>query len=73
MFIVNRTAGKSAVAGAPGQGEVREARDLAKLSFDVIINATPLGMNGNRQSPLDEKELNTNYVFDLVYSPAEPS
>ncbi len=28
-------------------------------------------MNGNKQSPLEEKELNTKYVFDLVYTPAE--
>ncbi len=25
----------------------------------------------NKQSPLEEKELNTKYVFDLVYTPAE--
>ena len=45
--------------------------DVAKQQFDVIINATPVGMNGNKQSPLEEKELNTKYVFDLVYTPAE--
>ena len=28
-------------------------------------------MNGNGQLPLEEKELNTHYVFDLVYTPAE--
>ena len=43
---------------------------MAKQSFDVIINATPVGMDG-KQSPLEEKELNTKYVFDLVYTPAE--
>ena len=41
------------------------------MSFDVIINATPLGMGSNRQSPLEEKELNTKFLFDLVYVPAE--
>ncbi len=28
-------------------------------------------MGTNRQSPLEDKELNTKYLFDLVYSPAE--
>jgi 3-dehydroquinate dehydratase/shikimate dehydrogenase len=37
----------------------------------VIINATPVGMNNSKQSPLEEKELNTKFVFDLVYTPAE--
>ena len=37
----------------------------------MIINATPVGMGSNKQSPLEEKELNTKYVFDLVYIPAE--
>ena len=71
VFITNRTAEK-------GQGLARQAKvkylkraDIAKQAFDVIINATPVGMNGNKQSPLEEKELNTKYVFDLVYTPAE--
>ena len=45
--------------------------EVAKQQFDVIINATPVGMGNTKQSPLEEKELNTKYVFDLVYSPAE--
>ena len=28
-------------------------------------------MGNDKQSPLEEKELNTKYVFDLVYVPAE--
>ena len=28
-------------------------------------------MDGNKQLPLEEKELNTKYLFDLVYHPAE--
>jgi 3-dehydroquinate dehydratase/shikimate dehydrogenase len=28
-------------------------------------------MTNGKQSPLEEKELNTKYVFDLVYIPAE--
>src|SRR5207253_7755443 len=49
---------------------------LAKLTFDAIINATPVGMdNGNPTKPeppiLSEKELNTRYVFEMVYNPSE--
>jgi len=45
---------------------------LAKLSFDAIINATPVGMNGEQEKPLlSEKELNCRYVFEMVYSPAD--
>ncbi len=45
--------------------------DLKKLAFDVIINATPVGMGNTRESPLHENEINARYVFDMVYDPAE--
>ena len=71
VFVANRTAEHAQSLARRAKAKYVKRADLAKLNFDVIINATPLGMNGNRQSPLDEKELNTNYVFDLVYTPAE--
>jgi 3-dehydroquinate dehydratase/shikimate dehydrogenase len=46
-------------------------QDLKKLSFDVIINATPVGMGNSRETPLQDKEINARYVFDMVYDPAE--
>ena len=48
-------------------------RDLfAKAAFDVLINATPCGMEGNKQPlPITEKELNASLVFDMVYNPME--
>ena len=36
-----------------------------------IINATPVGMGNSRESPLQDKEINARYVFDMVYDPAE--
>jgi 3-dehydroquinate dehydratase / shikimate dehydrogenase len=45
--------------------------DLKKMAFDVIINATPVGMGNTRETPLQEKEINARYVFDMVYDPAE--
>ena len=45
--------------------------DLKKVAFDVVINATPVGMGNSRETPLQEKEINARYVFDMVYDPAE--
>ena len=45
--------------------------DLKKMTFDVIINATPVGMGNTRETPLQDKEINARYVFDMVYDPAE--
>jgi len=45
--------------------------DLKKLEFDVIINATPVGMGNTRESPLTADEIRAKYVFDMVYDPAE--
>ena len=45
---------------------------MAKTSFDAIVNATSVGMAGNKQQTiLEEKELNTKLVFDMVYNPLE--
>jgi 3-dehydroquinate dehydratase/shikimate dehydrogenase len=45
---------------------------LKKLEYDVIINATPAGMDGNRDPlPLAEQELKAKYFFEMVYNPAE--
>jgi 3-dehydroquinate dehydratase/shikimate dehydrogenase len=71
VFVVNRTPERAQALARQAKAKYVKRADLAKMSFDVIINATPVGMNGNRQSPLDEKELNCQYVFDLVYTPAE--
>jgi 3-dehydroquinate dehydratase/shikimate dehydrogenase len=71
VFILNRSA-------APAQKLARQARartikrvDLKKHSFDVIINATPVGMEDVRESPLNEPEINCRYVFDMIYDPPE--
>lgn len=71
VYIINRTT-------AVGQKLARQARarflpraQVRKMQFDVIINATPVGMNGGTQSPLNEKELNARYLLEMVYTPAE--
>ena len=45
---------------------------LKKIAFDVIINATPAGMEGNKDPlPISEQELKAKFFFEMVYSPAE--
>jgi 3-dehydroquinate dehydratase/shikimate dehydrogenase len=72
VFIMNRTAETAQkLARQSGSHTIRKEA-LAKTSFDAIINATPVGMVGNKAAPLLEaKDLNTKLVFDLVYNPLE--
>jgi 3-dehydroquinate dehydratase / shikimate dehydrogenase len=44
--------------------------DLRRARFDLIINATPVGMDG-AASPLRQDELNCRIVMDMVYHPLE--
>lgn len=71
VYITNRTPQKGQTLARQAKTKYLKRTDIAKQQFDVIINATPVGMNGSKQSPLEDKELNTKYVFDLVYTPAE--
>lgn len=70
VWILNRSA-------APAQKLARQAKarnikraDLKKMTFDVIINATPVGMTGT-ESPLKEHELSAKLIFDMVYDPVD--
>jgi 3-dehydroquinate dehydratase/shikimate dehydrogenase len=71
VFITNRTAEKGQALARQSKAKYMKRADVAKASFDVIINATPVGLGTNKQSPLEDKELNTKYLFDLIYTPAE--
>jgi 3-dehydroquinate dehydratase/shikimate dehydrogenase len=71
VFITNRTPEKGQTLARQAKVKYLKRAEVAKQSFDVIINATPVGMGSNKLSPLEDKELNTKYVFDLVYVPAE--
>jgi 3-dehydroquinate dehydratase/shikimate dehydrogenase len=71
VFITNRTPENAQALARQSKSKYLKRADVAKSSFDVIINATPVGMTNGKQSPLEDKELNTKYLFDLVYSPAE--
>ena len=51
-------------------GEAIPRRLLPSTSFDVIINATPVGMHPHdRVSPLSARELNSRVVMDVINRP----
>jgi 3-dehydroquinate dehydratase/shikimate dehydrogenase len=71
VTIVNRTPATAVeLAKQLGVKSVKRS-EVAKLSFDLIFNATPLGMGPAAETPLEENELNTTWVFDSVYNPIE--
>jgi 3-dehydroquinate dehydratase / shikimate dehydrogenase len=71
VYILNRTAGPAQKLARSARARLIKRADLKKLSFDVIINATPVGMGNVRESPLNENEIKARYVFDMIYDPAE--
>ena len=72
VFILNRTAATAQKLARQSGSKTIKKDALAKTQFDIVINATPVGMAGNKaQSILEAKDLNTRLVFDLVYNPLE--
>jgi len=71
VYVLNRTAGPAKKLARQARARTVKRADLKKLSFDVIINATPVGMGNTRETPLQEHEINARYVFDMIYDPAE--
>jgi 3-dehydroquinate dehydratase/shikimate dehydrogenase len=72
VFIFNRTPETAQKLARQSGSKTIKKDALAKTSFDVVINATPVGMAGQKvSSVLDAKDLNTKLVFDLVYNPLE--
>ncbi len=71
VYILNRTAGPAKKLAHQARASLMKRADLKKLAFDVIINATPVGMGNTRETPLQEKEINARYVFDMIYDPGE--
>ncbi|MFZ0662151.1 MAG: shikimate dehydrogenase [Acidobacteriaceae bacterium] len=72
VFVMNRTPEAGQKLARQAKAKNLKHEQLAKTSFDVIVNATPAGMHGVKtQSLLEAKELNTRLVFDLVYNPLE--
>lgn len=71
VYILNRSAAPAQKLARQAHARSVKQRDLKKLTFDVIINGTPVGMGNTRETPLQEKEINARFVFDMVYDPVE--
>ena len=71
VYILNRTAASAKKLAHQARARLMKRPDLKKMAFDVIINATPVGMGNSRETPLQDKEINARYVFDMVYDPPE--
>jgi 3-dehydroquinate dehydratase / shikimate dehydrogenase len=71
VYILNRSAGPAKKLAHRAHARVIKRADLKRLAFDVIINATPVGMGNTRESPLNESEIKARYVFDMIYDPPE--
>jgi 3-dehydroquinate dehydratase/shikimate dehydrogenase len=80
LYLMNRTAAAGKKLAQQAHIKYVDHAKLAKIKtpFDVIINATPIGMDAlelkgeKPEKPfLSEAELNCRYAFEMVYSPAE--
>jgi 3-dehydroquinate dehydratase/shikimate dehydrogenase len=71
VSILNRTPATAQALAKPAAATTVKRSELPKLTFDVIFNATPVGMGSDKHTPLEENELNTLWVFDSVYNPIE--
>ena len=71
ISILNRSLPAAQKLARQARVRVVKRTDLKKLDFDVIINATPVGMGNTHESPLNADEIKAQYVFDMVYDPAE--
>jgi len=52
-------------------GKAMAKPELRRQEFDLIVNATPVGMAPGHESPLGAGEINAPVIFDMVYRPLE--
>ena len=71
VWILNRTSAKAQKLARQAKAHTIKRADLRKIAFDVIINATPVGMGNTLDCPLKDQEIQARVVFDMVYDPVE--
>src|SRR6202044_952609 len=72
VLILNRTLQTAQKLAREAKAKTIRREQVAKSSFDVIVNATAVGMHGVKpQHILEPKEINARLVFDLVYNPVD--
>jgi len=71
LICARRESAARELARACG-AQVIKRRHIASASFELIVNATPVGMHPNEGvSPIYPKELNAQVVMDLIYRPMQ--
>ncbi|MGH9513805.1 MAG: shikimate dehydrogenase [Terriglobales bacterium] len=71
VYILNRSAVPAQKLARQAKARAIKRPDLKKVSFDVIVNATPVGMTNTRESPLTADEIRSRYLFEMIYDPPE--
>jgi 3-dehydroquinate dehydratase/shikimate dehydrogenase len=72
VYILNRTVETAAALAKQSGAKVLKREALMKSNFDAIVNATPVGMAGQKGAALlKPEELRARLVFDLVYNPVD--
>src|SRR5208282_1834661 len=72
IHILNRTLPTAQKLAREAKAKSVKREQMAKSRFDVIINASPVGMRGKKaQTLLEPNEINARLVFDLVYNPID--
>jgi 3-dehydroquinate dehydratase/shikimate dehydrogenase len=72
VFILNRTPETAQKLARQAGAKTLKREALPKTTFDIVVNATPVGMAHQPAAPiLEAKELNAKLVFDLVYNPLD--
>ena len=71
VWILNRTSATAQKLARQAKARTLKRTELRKTAFDVIINATPVGMGNTRDCPLKDEEIQASVVFDMVYDPVE--
>jgi 3-dehydroquinate dehydratase / shikimate dehydrogenase len=71
VWILNRTSIKAQKLARQAKAHAIKRADLRKVAFDVMINATPVGMGNTSECLLKDAEIQARVVFDMVYDPVE--
>jgi 3-dehydroquinate dehydratase/shikimate dehydrogenase len=73
VWILNRTLASAESLAAESGAHVADESMMSGASFDVLVNATPLGMHGSApgDSGPSAAPLPARLIFDMVYRPRE--
>jgi len=72
VCVVARDAGKARDLAGAFRAEHAEWSRLGNLRWDLLVNATPVGMAPEAdRTPIAAGQLTGSWVYDLVYNPAE--